>query len=121
MTASISFEVDERTSVVKIPNAALRYFPSARHVREADQKLVEGREEHAVDDQATQSENSTSVKERNALRRQRHRRHVWVVDDSGLLRAVEVITGLSDSRFTEMVEGALKPGDSVVTGQSVAG
>jgi len=34
----------------------------------------------------------------------------------GFKRAVEVVTGLSDSQFTEMLEGTLKKGDVLVTG-----
>ena len=42
MTASISFQVDERKEMLKIPNAALRFYPNPQHVREADRKLLEG-------------------------------------------------------------------------------
>lgn len=119
MTASISFEVDERPNAVKIPNSALRFYPSVAHVRKEDQKLVDGQETRAEDaGQTTESDKMASAEERNEIRRKRNRRHVWVVD-GGLLRAVEIITGISDSRFTEMVEGDLKPGDNLVTGQIV--
>jgi hypothetical protein len=36
--------------------------------------------------------------------------------DGYKLKAVEVIVGLSDSRFTELVSGDLKVGDKLVTG-----
>jgi HlyD family secretion protein len=122
MTASLSFEVDERPNAVKIPNAALRFFPNPHQVRDADRPLVEGQPDLVDEEQATQSTRTRSAEERNELRRKRNRRHVWISDPAsssrgGLLRAVEVVTGLSDSRYTEMVEGALEPGDSVVTGQ----
>jgi HlyD family secretion protein len=61
------------------------------------------------------SEKSLSADERSELRRERHRRHVWIAEGRWL-RAVEVVTGLSDSKFTEMVEGTLKVGDNLVTG-----
>jgi HlyD family secretion protein len=122
MTANISFQVGDRTDVVKIPNSALRFYPNPAHVRPADLALVEGQQNRADQQQATQSEQSTSAQERSELRRERNRRHVWVADVEGL-RAVEVVTGISDSRFTEMLEGDLKPGDKLVTGQlpSIAG
>ena len=56
-----------------------------------------------------------SADERSKLRRDRHRRHVWIAEGD-LLRAVEVVTGLSDSQYTEMLEGTLKKGDVLVTG-----
>ena len=116
MTANISFQVGDRPDVVKIPNSALRFYPNPANVRQADLPLVEGQQGRADDQQATQSEQSTSAQERSDLRRERNRRHVWIAEN-GLLRAVEVVTGLSDSRFTEMLEGNLKPGDRLVTGQ----
>ena len=37
-------------------------------------------------------------------------------EGGGVKKAVEVVTGLSDSQFTEMMEGDLKKGDVLVTG-----
>lgn len=116
MTASLSFQVDERTDVVKIPNAALRFFPQSRHVRPGDRHLVDGVNDSSSDDnRGGMEENGLSAADRSALRRQRSRRHVWVAEGE-LLRAVEIVTGLSDSQFTELVEGTLQPGDELVTG-----
>lgn len=115
MTANISFQVGDRADVVRIPNSALRFFPNPAHVRPADMGLVVGSQSRE-DEEATQTERTTSAEERSELRRERNRRHVWVADN-GTLRAVEIVTGISDSRFTEMQEGDLKPGDKLVTGQ----
>jgi HlyD family secretion protein len=113
MTASLSFEVDRRNDVVKLPNAALRFFPQAQHVRPADRHLVEG---PTVDEpQESTVESQLSAQERAQARRNRRLRHVWV-QDGFQLRAVAVETGLSDSHHTEMVAGELKPGDRVVIG-----
>ena len=118
MTANLSFQVDDCEDAVKVPNAALRFYPDARYVHESSRALVGGREEEAAGaEEATQSDRATSAEERNALRRARNRRHVWKLDESGLLQAVEVVVGISDSRFTQVVEGDLKPGDRLVTGQ----
>ncbi|MDZ4688544.1 MAG: efflux RND transporter periplasmic adaptor subunit [Planctomycetaceae bacterium] len=116
MTASLSFQVDHRDDVVKIPNAALRFYPAAKHVRPADLPILEGNL-LASDDQdgAQQTESSLSAMDRTERRTQRNRRHVWVTDGH-LLRAVEVTTGLSDSQFTEMTAGTLKKDDMLVVG-----
>ncbi len=113
MTASISFEVDRRQNVVKVPNAALRFFPQVQHVREEDKPLLEGRISDDDDDQT--QETGLSAQERAAASRKRNLRHVWV-QDGYKLRAIEVQTGLSDSKFTELVSGKLKPGDKLVIG-----
>jgi len=113
MTASISFRVDERESINKLPNAALRFYPQKQFVREKDHALLEGTnwEQDSASDDAVEM----SAEEKAAARRRRNRRHVWVVEGDKL-RAVEVVTGLSDSRHTELVSGDLKDGDSVVIG-----
>lgn len=118
MTASLSFQVDHRDDVIKIPNAALRFYPNAKHVRQEDIPILEGQAKvNPSDDQeeAQQSEKSLSAQDRTKRRKDRSRRHVWIVEGD-FLRAVEVTTGLSDSQFTEMVSGSLKQGDALVTG-----
>jgi HlyD family secretion protein len=45
---------------------------------------------------------------------------VWRLDD-GQLTAVPVESGLSDAQNTEIVEGELTPGETIVTRQSVMG
>ncbi len=114
MTANLSFVVDQREDVLKIPNAALRFFPEAGHVRESDRGLLDGtgiadREERAS------SEQQISADQRADARRRRTQRHVWI-DDGELLRAVAVETGLNDNRYTEIVAGELIEGQTLVTG-----
>jgi HlyD family secretion protein len=118
MTASISFQVDERADVVKIPNAALRFYPTSQQVREEDRKLLEGLKDPAAAreaDQSEQPERTLSADERAELRRKRGRRHVWLVEGE-FLKAVEVVTGISDSQHSELVSGDLKEGQQLVTG-----
>jgi HlyD family secretion protein len=115
MTANLSFEVARRSKVKKIPNAALRFFPMAQHVRVEDRPLLEGKARDNNRDPTEVQDTGLSANERAEARKERTLRHVWVAD--GLkLRAVEVVVGLSESRFTEMVSGDLKLGDRLVTG-----
>lgn len=118
MTATISFRIETRTKIRKIPNAALRYYPLREHVRPADHKIYDGAAaagQRNGDEEQDQTESNPSAAEKTEANRQRDRRHVWVVDGEQL-RAVEVVTGVSDNRFTELVDGKLKPGDKLVTG-----
>jgi HlyD family secretion protein len=48
-------------------------------------------------------------------RKRRHNRHVWVVDGE-LLRAIPVVTGLTDSKFTQLISGDVKEGTKLVIG-----
>lgn len=114
MTATISFQVGERLNVPRIPNAALRFFPQREQVREEDRPLLES----AASTPATDDDRGTtarSAEEKAESRRKRNRRHVWVVDGE-LLRAIEVVTGINDSKYTELVEGSIKEGDKLVIG-----
>jgi HlyD family secretion protein len=119
MTASISFQVGERTDVVRIPNAALRFYPQREQVRPEDRPVLEGATAAAGkpedEDERERLESSKSAEEKAELRRQRNRRHVWVLDGE-FLRAIEVMTGLADGNNTELVSGDLKVGQKLVSG-----
>jgi HlyD family secretion protein len=114
MTATLSFRIDERKMVLKVPNAALRFFPESQYVREADRKLLEGVGDDDKDDKKS-SEQQISANDRAKARRGRTQRHIWV-EDGEFLKAVAVEMGLSDSRHTEVLSGKLKDGQSLVTG-----
>jgi HlyD family secretion protein len=113
MTASISFRVDDREDVMKIPNSALRFYPEKKFVRKQDHELLDGAgwEENEEDEQDV----DLSAEERAEVRRKRNRRHVWVVEGD-FLKAIEVEIDLSDSKFSEMVTGDLKKGQKLVIG-----
>lgn len=112
MTANLSFQVDDRDDVLRIPNSALRFYPQSEHVREEDRDLLEGA---SVGDEGDEEDTVvSSARERAENRRKRKNRHVWVKDGE-LLRAIEVEAGLSDNRFTELVAGDLKEGQQLAT------
>jgi HlyD family secretion protein len=114
MTANLSFLVDQRSEVVKIPNAALRFFPESQHVRESDRELLQGGGDTDRNGSAV-PQRQISADQRAQTRRRRTQRHVWV-QDGELLKAIAVETGLSDGRHTEVVSGELEEGQSLVTG-----
>jgi HlyD family secretion protein len=113
MTANISFQVGQRFDKLRLPNAALRFFPVRDQVRPEDRKLLEGvMQNEEIDEQAI---TARSAEEKAESRRLRNRRHVWKREGE-MLRAVEVITGLSDSKNTEVVSGDIHEGQKFVTG-----
>ncbi len=115
MTANISFQVEKRENATKVPNSALRFFPKKETVRPQDQELLEG----GIDDEEEQEKEDEleqrSAAEKAKAKRERNKRHVWVVDGE-LLKAIEIETGTSDSRFSELVSGELKKGMKLVSG-----
>lgn len=57
MTANLTFQISELKDILKVPNAALRYFPDKNLVRQEDQKLLElNLTPEPSDDGATSSE-----------------------------------------------------------------
>ena len=118
MTANLSFQIVHKADVLKVPNAALRFYPPKRDwVHPDDRDILDGIEQlnQAQQSQSSQTQNR-SASERAETARQRARRHVWIQRD-GLLRAIPIVTGISDSRTTELIEGELKDGDELVVGE----
>ncbi len=115
MTANISFEVARRESVKKIPNAALRFYPDREQVRPEDHKIIDGTEFEQEQEQLADATGIRSASEIAEASERRRRRHVWQVDPAtNLLRAVAVVTGISDSRYTELISGEIDEGAELV-------
>jgi HlyD family secretion protein len=118
MTADLSFQIAEKEDVLCVPNGALRFYPKPEQVRLTDRKLLEGEDgalkDEEEDDWQT-SDPDPSAREKAAEGAKRRRRHVWVIEGD-YLRAVEVVTGLSDNKFTEVVSGEVKVDQKFVTG-----
>jgi HlyD family secretion protein len=112
MTAALSFQVAEKKDVLCAPNAALRFYPKPEIVRREDRKLLDGVDEEQ-EDQAEEAE--PSAREKAEAGAKRERRHVWVANGD-FLRAIEVVIGISDNRYTEIVSGKLDEGQMLVTG-----
>jgi HlyD family secretion protein len=116
MTANLSFQVDEREDVLRVPNSALRFYPNNREqVREKDREILDGDEE---EDDSNIEDTHLSEEEREALKRKRAQRHVWIKEGK-FLKAVQVEVGLAGWKHSELVDGDLKEGDELVIGQKV--
>jgi len=124
MTATITFDVESKADVVKIPNEALRFYPSdSTQVRPEDRKLLDSSRWQGktgifddLDDQGEQAEQELTASDKTEAHKQNSTRHVWIVEGD-FLKAIEIVTGISNLRYHEMVSGDLKVGDQLVTGQ----
>jgi HlyD family secretion protein len=96
MTAAIQIVVDRRADVLRVPNQALRYAPSAAG------SAGKGLRSHPASSAAVANE-----------------AQVWVLR-GGRPMAIRVALGLEDDTFTEIVSGDLKPGDEVITAEQSA-
>ncbi len=112
MTADLSFQIEKKADVLCVPNAALRFYPDVLQVREEDRKILEGAEEEAREEDETAELSAQQLTEAGV---KRNRRHVWVLEGDKL-RAVPVVMGVSDNRFTEITSGKLTEDQQLVTG-----
>ncbi|HKB39055.1 MAG TPA: efflux RND transporter periplasmic adaptor subunit, partial [Gemmataceae bacterium] len=110
MTANISFRIEAKENVLRVPSAALRFFPMAHQVHPSDRHHLDGRTNGEADGPLR-----LSAADKAAAAKKRQRRLVWV-QEGPFLRAVPVTLGLSESQFAEVVEGNLTEGQMVVTG-----
>jgi HlyD family secretion protein len=85
MTANVSILAARQDDVLKVPNSALRFHPSADVLKKSGLPPAKA---------GTQQ--------------------VYVLTAKNSLKAVPVKLGISDGRFTALAAGELKPGDAVV-------
>ena len=75
MTANLVFQIEKRSNVLTVPNAALRFRPKPEQVRKSDQAIVEGQSE---DDADSDSPADPGEKKDPAAVRGRKPTYVWV-------------------------------------------
>jgi HlyD family secretion protein len=110
MTANITFQIETKDDVLRVPAAALRFVPLPALVRPEDRHYVE-----SLPTAAPESGQKSTASEKANQSRKRRQRIVWV-KDGDLLRAVPVTLGLIENQFAELVDGDLAEGQQVVTG-----
>lgn len=112
MTANLSILIKRKDSVLKLPNAALRF------------RLPEKRKEYSA------AANGAAPKNANNIRQQDKQQHekqfggrirkkdtkVWILSTSGIPQERAVILGINNGLFTEIQNGDLQEGDQVITG-----
>ncbi len=112
MTASVSFEVDSESDVLKVPISALRFIPEdEKYVREEDRDLLDGSRWKSTEEES--NETVLSASEKAEAQRKKNERHVWV-NDGEFLRAVPITTGISDSKYSVLLTGDLEEGEELV-------
>jgi HlyD family secretion protein len=128
MTANVTIDVATVRDVLRIPNAALRFRPeekegaaaaasSARSTtpasaaRSPEERAAGAAGERGPAGAARQFDRTTGgPKTRKAGQT------VYTLDPAGEPKPVEVRTGVTDGRFTQVVSGDLKTGDTVIIG-----
>ena len=119
MTANVTIEVATVENVMRVPNAALRFRPaeSATNTAASRTSTANNPERSA----AQMGERRPGIggaggafSNRTGGRRQTQT--VWTLGADGKPAAAEIRTGITDGRFTQVIEGAVKEGDRVIVG-----
>jgi HlyD family secretion protein len=131
MTANLTITIDERNNVIKIPNAALRFTPQAttttgqKNTNGASGNSGQGARRNAAQADANSSaggaaQGGNNVAPSSAPVLDGQMRRVWVLGADGKPQMRRIKVGLTDGSATEVVEGDLKEGEAVITGQTIA-
>lgn len=99
MTATASIATASTGTTLLVPNGALRFEPE-----EEEEGGMFGPQQFGAP-----AENEASIGVGS-------RQNVYVVEDDGSLRSIEVVTGRTDGRFTAVTSNELTEGMNVVTG-----
>jgi HlyD family secretion protein len=117
MTANVTFVFANRDDVLRVPNGALRFRPSADLVSALNLEVPRSRRTSSdgvpgggAAGSAGHSRKSGSADGEDAP----EKRTVWVLRDDRP-SSVRIKTGTSDGSKTEVVEGALQIGDVVIS------
>jgi HlyD family secretion protein len=129
MTANLTITIDERNNVLKVPNSALRFTPQdatrQRTGAGAGQGQGQGQGRRQQQQQGDNAAGSNGGENRfapaSAPVLPGQVRVVWVMGQNGKPERRRITVGLSDGSATEVVDGDLREGDMVITGQQLSG
>lgn len=112
MTATADILVDDVNGGLLVPNAALRFQPPddvvENSILTAGSQLIGVPVGHA-----NATSESAPPTQRGSQAAGPNLRRIWI-DDAGKAKPIDVETGATDGRMTEIVKGLLKPGQHVI-------
>jgi HlyD family secretion protein len=142
MTANVTIDVAQVQNVLRIPNAALRFKPPEDEKSGKSATTTTALNGAPAPSPARAAEGSGTPPSTDTAQRI-GRRHggfggaagafggampakpkrpqtVYIMDKDNKLKPVEIRTGISDGRYTQVVDGAVKEGDQVVVGTATS-
>lgn len=121
MTANLTITIDERNDVLKVPNSALRFTPQDAGTRQRSGAQGQGGQGQGQRRQRQQGGGDNNFATASSPVLEGQTRVVWILGQNGSPERRRIKVGLSDGAATEVVEGELKEGDMVITGQQISG
>ncbi|MFA6957360.1 MAG: efflux RND transporter periplasmic adaptor subunit [Thermoanaerobaculia bacterium] len=137
MTANVTIDVAEVADVLRVPNAALRFRPADEEgsTKEGNGNAGAGnggatgtggtRSPERSMAEANRSgqrgmEAASSALGQATARNRKPPTTVYILGEDGKPKKVEIRTGITDGRYTEVVKGELKAGDAVIVGTATS-
>ncbi|MGK2856576.1 MAG: efflux RND transporter periplasmic adaptor subunit, partial [Thermoanaerobaculia bacterium] len=135
MTANVTIDVAEVADVLRVPNAALRFRPAEEEGAaktaatrggngQAGQTGTTRSPERAMADanRAGQKgmEGAASALGQATARNRKPPTTVYLLGEDGKPKKVEIVTGITDGRFTQVIKGEIKEGDTVIVGTATS-
>lgn len=116
LTANITFQIDVKQDVLRIPSAALRFLPPSHQIHPDDRHYLDSIPKSDPDNVNLKP----SANEKVELANKRKKRIVWKYEEPWL-RAVQIDLGLYDNQWAELRSDNLSEGQQLVTGEEVNG
>jgi HlyD family secretion protein len=115
MTANVTIDVATVRDVLRIPNAALRFRPESERAKEGDSGggSFERRAAQSADRGPGLAGAARQMPGRAGGGKQQT---VYTLGPDKKPKAAAIRTGITDGRYTQVVSGDLKPGDTVIVG-----
>lgn len=123
MTANLVITIDERNNVLKVPNSALRFTPPDAANRQGSGSGQRQRQSAGGSGSGNGTAQQGTGGQRNfapptAPVVSGQTRIVWVMGADQKLQRRRITVGLTDGSATEVVDGDLREGETVVIGQT---
>ena len=108
MTATVNFVITQKTNVLRVPNAALRFTPGSDELAAIAAKQTGG---------VPPPPGDSSAHVRNSSPGPGDRKRLFYLDEHNVLSMEPVITGITDGTYTEIVQCRhLAEGAKVISG-----
>jgi HlyD family secretion protein len=120
MTANITIDVATDHDVLRIPNAALRFKPSPSEAGPGASQAAGPAAAAPASGPAGTASRPTLAGSLPRTGKREAGPTVYVLSETGALKPVRVHPGITDGQFTEIRDGELEVGQTIVTGLSTA-
>ena len=121
MTANVTIDVATVENVLRIPNAALRFRPESERGQQAGGGTGPGFERRAAQSGQSAPGLAGAARQLPGGRPAGARpQTIYTLGPDRQPKPAQIRTGITDGRFTQVVDGELKEGDVVITGLATA-